>query len=174
MQYLMITILILTLTACANSHNSNSSVRGYSEQQLAPDQFALSYKSSRLSKQKVHDFTLLKAAHLTTLHGYDWFVITQQKTEITTPSESFATTHSSASQTTRCGLLSCSTHTSPSYPTASASIQRQQISYYINIKMGTGIQPNAKTHNAYEIQQKESATQYLNQICPNDTRMYNN
>ena len=58
--------LALVLSGCATAYQSNSLTGGYTDTQLAPDVFRVSFSGNAFtSNDRVQDFALLRAAELT-------------------------------------------------------------------------------------------------------------
>ncbi len=79
----------LTLTACetatpyqpANTQGDQVS-GGYSDQQIEPDRWRVSFAGNDLtSRDTVEKYLLFRAAQLTLAQGYDWFETTDRHTE---------------------------------------------------------------------------------------------
>lgn len=65
-----------TLASCATGYHKTGITGGYSETQLAPDIFRVSFSGNGFSsKQRAQDLVLLRAAELTLNHGYSYFIV---------------------------------------------------------------------------------------------------
>lgn len=61
---------------------SNPSAGGFSDQQIAADQFRVSFAGNHFtSRETVESYLLYRAAELTLQQGYDWFAIVDHATE---------------------------------------------------------------------------------------------
>lgn len=71
----------LTMAACASlapyGPQGGPGGQGYAEQRIERDRFRVSYNGVG-APGPVADMALLRAAQLTTEHGYDWFQVTQR------------------------------------------------------------------------------------------------
>ncbi len=77
---------LMALAGCATStpyqplSPSNQVSGGYSDEQLAPDRFRVTFAGNTLtSRDKVEGFLLYRAAELTVRQNYDWFVIEERE-----------------------------------------------------------------------------------------------
>lgn len=65
-----------TLASCATGYHKTGITGGYSETQLAPDIFRVSFSGNGFSSnQRAEDLVLLRAAELTLNHGYSYFIV---------------------------------------------------------------------------------------------------
>jgi hypothetical protein len=68
--------LATTLVACATSYQPTGFTGGFSDTQLAPDVFRVSFSGNGFtSPDRVQDFALLRAAELTLQHGARYFAV---------------------------------------------------------------------------------------------------
>lgn len=82
--WLAIPIGLVALTACSSPYHAKTSLTGgYSDQQLAPDAFRVTYEAPSDSPEASHvkDLALLRATELCRQAGYTHFKITQQSDE---------------------------------------------------------------------------------------------
>ena len=76
MQILFVILLTALLSACATGYQSKGFTGGFSETQLAPDVFRVSFSGNALTSQnRVQDFALLRAAELTLANNARYFAI---------------------------------------------------------------------------------------------------
>ena len=76
MKTLIFVVLAVLMFGCATSYQSKGLMGGYSETQLAPDTFKVSFGGNGYtSGERAQDFTLLRAAELTLQNGYNYFVV---------------------------------------------------------------------------------------------------
>ncbi len=70
----------LMLVGCATSYQSKGLMGGYSDTQIAPNVFRVSFGGNGYtSGERAQDFTLLRAAELTLQHGFRYFIIVDEK-----------------------------------------------------------------------------------------------
>jgi len=67
------------LNGCATPYQSEGFRGGYSDTQLAPDVFRITFKGNAyISKERTQDFALLRAAELTQQFGFKYFAIVDE------------------------------------------------------------------------------------------------
>ena len=81
----LLSSLFLLISACANQPlygpASGPDQPGYSETQLADDRFRVTFTGfTTTTADEVKNYAMLRAAEITTSHGYDWFKIVSQDT----------------------------------------------------------------------------------------------
>jgi hypothetical protein len=87
----------LTLASCATQYTGSGFAGGYSDTQLAPDAFRISFSGNGFtSSDRAQDFALLRAADLTLAHGFHYFAIVNEAqggstSSITLPGSSYTT-----------------------------------------------------------------------------------
>jgi len=85
------------LFGCATPYSSTGFAGGYSETQLAPDAFRITFSGNGFtSPERTQDFALLRAADLTLSHGFHYFAIVAggsggSTSSITLPGSSYTT-----------------------------------------------------------------------------------
>jgi hypothetical protein len=84
-------VLAVGLAACATPTPYQPNIRGqatsggYSEVQIEPDRFRVTFSGNSLtSRETVEGYLLFRAAELTLQKGYDWFTIVDRETDKTT------------------------------------------------------------------------------------------
>lgn len=161
---IFVTVVALILsTGCTSSSTHSPGYRaakgagyGYRESKIAEDRYRVSYKSRGNNRGEAEDYALLRAAELTLLEDFDWFVVIRQDTQVDhgMPESGFGASTSYRSGpdyvTTRdCGLLTCTTSTRPAPTSYSASLhtgshaQNKRVSTEtsLEIRMGRGVRP---------------------------------
>ncbi len=74
--YICCLTIVLMISGCATPYTSNGLLGGFSETQLAPDIFRVSFQGNGFTSiDKTKDFGLLRAAELTISNGYSYFAI---------------------------------------------------------------------------------------------------
>ena len=81
--------VVLTATwvfaGCATSYQSNSLTGGYSETQLAPDVFRISFRGNGYTTpERAQDYALLRASELTLEKGFTCLALVDEKSSTTT------------------------------------------------------------------------------------------
>ena len=72
----LLPLIVAVLSGCATSYQENSFTGGYSDTQLAPDLFRVSYTGNGYSSSgRVQDFALLRAAELSLKNGFSHFSV---------------------------------------------------------------------------------------------------
>jgi len=75
----IIPLLFLLLTSCATDYQSRGFAGGYSDTQLAPDVFKVTFRGNGYTDpERAQDFALLRAAELTLSNGYHYFGILRE------------------------------------------------------------------------------------------------
>lgn len=149
-----LTILFLSslflVTGCSSSSPkyaaASGSGSGYSESKLGENRYRVEYNGARsTSDDEVKDLALLRAAELTLLNNQDWFRVVSRdtNTETTNISPSIGVTQQRAVQRD-CGLLGCTTTTTPVYTGVRASSSRnsERTTSSLEIVMGNGNAPD--------------------------------
>jgi hypothetical protein len=91
MKYLAI-LMIVFIAGCASSYQPNGISGGYSEIRLADDTYKVSFRGNGYtSAEKATDLAMLRAADLTLMNGYRYFVVVDS-------SDSLNTTYNPGSQ----------------------------------------------------------------------------
>ena len=87
----------LVLAGCVSPYASKGFTGGYSDTQLAPDAFRVTFSGNNItSSERTQDFALLRAADLTISHGFRYFAIVNSASggstsSITLPGHSYTT-----------------------------------------------------------------------------------
>lgn len=84
MKRCLLLILPLALAACATAtpYQPARDGLGYAEQKLESNRYKVTFSgNSKTAKQTVENYLLYRAAEVTLLNGYDYFVLAQQGTE---------------------------------------------------------------------------------------------
>ncbi|MBI5617232.1 MAG: hypothetical protein HY943_13165 [Gammaproteobacteria bacterium] len=95
----------LALTACATQYQPRGMTGGFSETQLGPNAFTVTFKGNGYTDfDRATDFTLLRSAELTLGSGFRYFVIVdanswQQMAVMTTPTHTTTTLDASTTGT---------------------------------------------------------------------------
>ncbi len=67
---------VFLFSSCATGYHPLDHGTGYSDSQVAPDEFRVSFRGNgNTSPQKADDFVLLRAAQVTRQHGFPWFAV---------------------------------------------------------------------------------------------------
>lgn len=75
-QFTAIAALSFVLTACATTYQSSGFTGGFTDTQLAPDLFRVSFSGNAFtSPERVQDFALLRAAELCISNGFKYFAV---------------------------------------------------------------------------------------------------
>ncbi len=93
--------IALTLVGCSTPYQSNGFRGGFTETQLAPDVFRVTFRGNAYtSGERAQDFALLRAAELTLRSGHTFFAIVNESNATT------ASSFTTPSQTTTTGNVS--------------------------------------------------------------------
>tara|TARA_R110001583_G_scaffold70105_1_gene198658 strand:+ start:96 stop:593 length:498 start_codon:yes stop_codon:yes gene_type:complete len=91
---LTILLVAIIMQGCATTYQSNGYTGGYSETQLDENVFKVSFRGNGFTrKDRTEDFTLLRSAELAIKNGYNYFVIINGGTDISTSTHTTPTTY---------------------------------------------------------------------------------
>lgn len=161
-QLLCIGLLSLLVTACASNspyHPAQGSGYGYQETRISEDRFRVSFMSPRVGRDEARDFALLRAAELTLLEGYDWFVVADRETVVDRERSagngaSLGVTRTDIARRD-CGLVGCRTTYYPRHKVdagVSVGADRKTVESVLEIRLGTGVRPaSGDSYDAREV-----------------------
>lgn len=148
-------IAVVVMMGCASQpdyREASNGGFGYTESQLSDTQYRVHFKAKGTDKGKAMDYAMLRAAELTLLEGYDWFVVTDRETMVdketveTSPQMGFSQRYT---RVTDCGVISCRTsyHPSTQFETGIyvGGSQKSEIESILSIEMGKGTRPTGAT-----------------------------
>lgn len=163
MKNALFTLLIFVITGCTSSQHANeSSIRGLTTTQLGEDKYELHYQTRHSSKHKALELTMQQAAKLTLDKGYDWFSVIEKTVEINQTQRSLHNGSRHTEQTTRCGLLSCTSQTTHTgYEPAFAELT---VTTHLTITLGKGIKPNGGVYDAQALGLELNNESFKNQM----------
>ena len=162
---LMLLTIILSLAACGSTSQYKAAPSdqglGYRDQPLSADQWLVSYRSRGTDQTEAYSNALRRAAEVTAREGYDWFEVVHQ-TGAVDKRETTGGVSTGVSKTynqhTNCGLLGCTTRTTPttSYEvginSGNNSSSRSAAASQLEIRMGKGVSPEQKRiYNAADL-----------------------
>ncbi len=163
-------LLTLTLAACSSTHpykQAQGSGYGYKETAISADRYRVHYKARGTDNAEAMDMALLRAAELTLLQGYDWFVVVnrEQMAERNRDHHTGSSIGASRQQEVvrDCGLLGCTTRTRPNTQyDVGVSIGdgsgRNEIESILEVRMGKGVRPEeGDSYDAYEVSKRLKA-----------------
>lgn len=149
----MLVIAILIMTGCASQPDYKQAKKGgfgYTESKLSETQYRVHFKARGSDKGKAMDYAMLRAAELTLLGGYDWFVVTDRETLVdketvqTSPTAGFSRRYA---RVTDCGVLTCRTSYHPTTQLETGVFiggsQQSEIESILNIEIGKGTRPTS-------------------------------
>lgn len=151
-----------TLVACASSEPeyiaaSDNDDYGYFESQITDNRYRVNYNGDRsTTSEEVKDMALLRAAELTKLNDYDWFRVEDRESTAESSDRSQVATGVSTGRDVyrSCGLLGCTTTSSPAYSAIAITTApgREVYSTSIEIVMGAGeVEDKTSVYNASEL-----------------------
>jgi hypothetical protein len=151
-------IAVVLLSACASQSAykpANGSGFGYKESQISANQYRVQFKARGDNRGKAVDYALLRAAELTLMNGYDWFVVVDRETVVERDQEGVQTTATTQTVVTRdCGLLTCNTNVRkvPNYGVEVDYGNTGETETSLGITMGKGVRPaNGDSYDATEV-----------------------
>lgn len=163
MKYLLSIILMaLTLSACTSGpayKQAQASGYGYKETAIGENRYRVNFKSRGSDRAEAMDYAMLRAAELTLLEGYDWFIVIDRETQVDTHSTGTGSSLSASSRrdvVQECGLLGCKTTT---YPRTEYGLgldvgnsSQSKIESILEIRLGKGVRPeDGNSYDAREV-----------------------
>ena len=152
---IMLVLAVLIMAGCASQPDYIQAKKGgfgYTESKLSDTQYRVHFKAKGSDKGKAMDYAMLRAAELTLLEGYDWFVVTDRETLVdketvqATPAAGFSQRYA---RVTECGVLTCRTsyHPTTQFETGVfvGGSQQSEIESILSIEMGKGTRPTSAT-----------------------------
>ena len=152
---IMLVLAVLIMAGCASQPDYRQAKKGgfgYTESKLDDTQSRVHFKAKGSDKGKAMDYAMLRAAELTLLEGYDWFVVTDRETLVdketvqTTPTAGFSQRYA---RVTECGVLTCRTsyHPTTQFETGVfvGGSQQSEIESILSIEIGKGTRPTSAT-----------------------------
>lgn len=152
---ILLVIAVIIMAGCASQPDYRQAKQGgfgYTESKLSDTQYRVHFKAKGTDKAKAMDYAMLRAAELTLLEGYDWFVVTDRETLVdketvqTTPTAGFSQRYA---RVTDCGVLTCRTsyHPTTQFETGVfvGGSQKSEIESILNIELGKGTRPSSVT-----------------------------
>ena len=152
---IMLVLAVLIMAGCASQPDYRQAKKGgfgYTESKLSDTQYRVHFKAKGSDKGKAMDYAMLRAAELTLLEGYDWFVVTDRETLVdketvqATPNAGFSQRYA---RVTECGVLTCRTsyHPTTQFETGVfvGGSQQSEIESILSIEMGKGTRPASAT-----------------------------
>ena len=152
---IMLVLAVLIMAGCASQPDYRQAKKGgfgYTESKLSDTQYHVHFKAKGSDKGKAMDYAMLRAAELTLLEGYEWFVVTDRETLVdketvqATPTAGFSQRYA---RVTECGVLTCRTsyHPTTQFETGVfvGGSQQSEIESILSIEMGKGTRPTSAT-----------------------------
>ncbi|MER2491658.1 CC0125/CC1285 family lipoprotein [Catenovulum sediminis] len=159
---ILILISTLLISACASKppyRPAEGNGYGYKEVKITEEKYRVHFKHRSDDRSEAMNFALLRAAELTKLKDYDWFIINNRETiidkERVAPASGVSVGRSHRVER-HCGLLGCSTHTEPQTNVGVSlnlnSPDKSEIESILEIRMGHGETPDSENaYNAKEV-----------------------
>lgn len=145
----LLLLVCLSLTACSSQPDyraAKGSGFGYSEQQINDNYYRVSFKARGNDHAAAKAYALRRAAELTAVQGYDWFVVIDRETVSERETASPNRLGASYQQTTvrDCSLLGCRNRTvsQPHYEAGISSAGTSAVESVLEIRMGKGVMPD--------------------------------
>lgn len=151
-------VIVLFLGACAAPpayRPADGGGYGYRESQIADNRYRISFKMRGDKRFEAMDYALLRAAELTLIAGYDWFVIANRQVD---GEKQQLQSKVGASRTQNlqrsCGLLGCTTYSRPT-TAHGAEIgvgNKSESEVIVEIRLGKGVRPTeGDSYDALEV-----------------------
>jgi hypothetical protein len=116
MRLILLMLSAAVLCGCSTSYKPNGLSGGYSETQLSPNVFKVSFRGNGFTKaEKAADFALLRSAEVTLQNGFTHFVIFDNSSSVglssyTTPVQSYTTLNATTYGNTAYGTASTTSY----------------------------------------------------------------
>jgi len=141
--------VFILCTACASRPDyvraDTASAHGYFSTPLGTNKYRVTYNGdTRMGRNSVTDYALLRAAELTSEQGMDWFRVVEQATNtVAKPAATGGIEQRSGPVVERdCGLLGCSTTVRPSSGmTSSPATGTARTTYSVSLEIVMGNNP---------------------------------
>lgn len=151
-------MIVLFLGACAAPtayKPASGGGYGYRESQIADNRYRVSFKMRGDEHFEAMDYALLRAAELTLMAGYDWFVVVDRQVdgEQRRPRSNAGVSHTRELERS-CGLLGCRTYSRPStaYSVGISSGNGSMSEVILEIRLGKGVRPTeGDSYDALEV-----------------------
>ncbi len=159
---LLLLAVVVIAYGCASQPDYRQAKKGgfgYTESKLSETQYRVHFKAKGSDKSKAMDYAMLRAAELTLLQGYEWFVVTDRETLVDKKTVQSAPTAGFSQRYTRvteCGVLTCRTayHPTTQFETGVfvGGSEQSEIESILSIELGKGDRPDSTTSfNAKEV-----------------------
>lgn len=146
---LMLCLICLSLFGCSSIPPTpyqgavENGENGFSHIKLSDNQYRVMFNGNKAtSESKVEKYALLHGAELTLVSGFDWFIIVDSDTEVETNDITRVGPNriTPIRGDTDCGLLGCTTPSSPNYAGGQVVVQKVKNSILSSllITMGKG------------------------------------
>ncbi|MDP5030939.1 MAG: hypothetical protein NWQ54_17405 [Paraglaciecola sp.] len=130
---------------------------GYSDIKVANDRYRVQYTSTTEDVLTVTNHALFRAAELSKMQGYDWYVVTSRETfvdrEEVKPNTSLSMTHAQT-LSRDCGLLTCTERRQPVNTMGvelASNRARTEVQSILEVRMGKGMQPNEDSYSVADV-----------------------
>ncbi|WP_027329032.1 CC0125/CC1285 family lipoprotein [Marinimicrobium agarilyticum] len=151
-------MMVLLISACAAPkvyQPASDGGYGYRESQIADNRYRVSFKMRGDTQFEAMDYALLRAAELTLMADYDWFVVADRHVDGEKREPSTGVNASRTREVERhCGLLGCTTSSRPSttYGAEISSGNRAESEVILEIRLGKGVRPTeVDSYDALEV-----------------------
>lgn len=149
-------MMVLLLSACAAPavyQPAKDGGYGYRESQVADNRYRVSFRMRGDNRLDAMDYALLRASELTLIADYDWFVIVDRQVDgVQQASGSKVSARRTLGTQRHCGLLGCTTDSSPAYGAEISSGNRSEQEVILEIRLGKGVRPTeGDSYDALEV-----------------------
>lgn len=154
---LLLTILLM-FGGCASPTTykpANDGGFGYRESQIADNRYRVGFKMRGEDSLQAMDYALLRAAELTLMAGYDWFVVVDRQND-KDQGDSRVRADASRERVIEqdCGLLGCTTRSRPSTEVGVGmkAGEHAKTEAILEIQLGKGARPEGEhSYDALEV-----------------------
>ncbi len=159
MKYSLLALtMLLMLGGCASPTTykpANDGGYGYRESQIADNRYRIAFKMRGDDSLQAMDYAMLRAAELTLMAGYDWFVVVDRQSDQDEGDSRLRAGASSGRVVEQdCGLLGCTTRTRPSTEVGVGleAGEREKTEAILEIRLGKGVRPESgDSYDALEV-----------------------
>lgn len=128
---------------------------GYRESQIADNRYRVAFRMRGDERFQAMDYALLRAAELTLMAGYDWFVVVDRQSARDGEGPDLRAGVKRERVVERnCGLLGCSTRSGPEtgYGVGIEAGERERTEAILEIRLGKGVRPEGEdSYDAVEV-----------------------
>ncbi|MGX5174669.1 CC0125/CC1285 family lipoprotein [Aliikangiella sp. IMCC44653] len=155
--------ILMSCTSLPKYRQASGNGYGYSESKLSENHYRIHFKLKGRDTSAAMDYAMLRAAEISLLNGYDWFVVVSRETMAENNDDSGFSLGASTTfqRRTQCGLVACKTTSEP-VTTYGANVRAgdtsSQVESILEVRLGKGVKPSSEnSFSALEVKQNLQA-----------------